>query len=310
MKQKTILVFIVGILALSLAGDAFDFPAAKTKARAGEYVLAPSMEAAEISKDSAVIYYSRTMVTPGITESTIKSPFKQFKMPNSLLIAIPKGQIARKGDIVLTWWQSGSGMMRAYVVNASNPREPVVCYLDDGKKQEKIKTDSFVKISEMLTPGASIGFWDDSWRRWNHATLINVSEGKAIVVGFGGKMSIHNLKDCLPVPVSPKVKVGDEVYVLEFSSFKKAAVKKVDYNIGFVTTDSGKTVAFCDVLNPVQAAQILLKKLGFNPGNIDGILGKETDGAIRKFQKKNGLAVDGKASLELVQILHKKTCIQ
>src|SRR6476620_6258488 len=37
-----------------------------------------------------------------------------------------------------------------------------------------------------------------------------------------------------------------------------------------------------------------LKKLGFDPGVIDGIFGGNTEAAVKQFQASNGLVVDGK----------------
>ncbi|MCM8792550.1 MAG: peptidoglycan-binding protein, partial [Candidatus Omnitrophica bacterium] len=44
----------------------------------------------------------------------------------------------------------------------------------------------------------------------------------------------------------------------------------------------------------VRQIQIALKNAGYNPGEIDGKMGKQTRQAIRAFQKANGLVVDGK----------------
>jgi len=41
--------------------------------------------------------------------------------------------------------------------------------------------------------------------------------------------------------------------------------------------------------------QIALKNAGYNPGSIDGKLGRQTRDAIRAFQRANNLIVDGKA---------------
>jgi peptidoglycan hydrolase-like protein with peptidoglycan-binding domain len=43
----------------------------------------------------------------------------------------------------------------------------------------------------------------------------------------------------------------------------------------------------------VEELQRLLAKLGFAPGNVDGVLGPRTADAVRKFQKENGLTADG-----------------
>lgn len=151
-----------------------------------------------------------------------------------------------------------------------------------------------------------MAFKDKTWNRWSHAKVINVVGNKIITIGFGGKMKIFNKSECLPVPVIPGVKAGDEVYVLSFSSFSKTKIKKVDKRNGRVVTEKGDEVAFCDVLNPVQVAQVLLKKLGYDPGRIDGVLGPETGAAIRKFQKDQKLNVDGKASFDLLEVLFAK----
>lgn len=308
--MKKIFYIMLGVIVLSSInfGKSLVFPDFTTNGKVGDFVLAPSITANKINTDAVVIYYSRTIIKTGQKNSSIKSSFDEFKMPNSLLIPIKKGVSVKKGDIVLTWWQSGSGMTRAYVTNATNPKEPYVKYLDGiNKKPEKIKKNSFIKITKMLSSGSSVGIYDKGWNQYNHYKVINRIGKKIIVMGFGGKMNVFNISDCLPVPISPKVKKGDEVYVLEFSSFKKAIVGSIDYKNGQIKTKKGKTIAFCDVLNPVQAAQILLKKLGYNPGRIDGILGSETKAALNKFQKKNKLKVENNIGLDFVHLLHKKS---
>ena len=44
----------------------------------------------------------------------------------------------------------------------------------------------------------------------------------------------------------------------------------------------------------VKQIQTALKNAGFNPGPIDGRMGRQTRAAIRQFQSANNLAVDGK----------------
>jgi hypothetical protein len=50
----------------------------------------------------------------------------------------------------------------------------------------------------------------------------------------------------------------------------------------------------------VQGIQIQLNALGYKVGKADGILGKNTISAIKKFQTKNHLLVDGKSSTDLL----------
>ncbi len=53
-------------------------------------------------------------------------------------------------------------------------------------------------------------------------------------------------------------------------------------------------------------AQMLLDELGYDPGEADGLMGKKTRNAILRFQRKNDLRVDGKASSKLVVMLQKQ----
>nr|WP_207719352.1 M14 family metallopeptidase [Clostridium sp. cel8] len=45
--------------------------------------------------------------------------------------------------------------------------------------------------------------------------------------------------------------------------------------------------------NEVMRVQSVLKKLGYNPGVVDGIFGVKTENAVKRFQKMNGLEADG-----------------
>ncbi len=54
------------------------------------------------------------------------------------------------------------------------------------------------------------------------------------------------------------------------------------------------------------SVQMMLSELGYDTKNADGILGPKTQSAILRFQRKNGLRVDGKVSSQLVANLKKK----
>lgn len=55
----------------------------------------------------------------------------------------------------------------------------------------------------------------------------------------------------------------------------------------------------------IRHIQICLKNAGYNPGSIDGKMGKQTRDAIKSFQKDNGLAVDGKIGKQTWVLLRK-----
>ncbi len=61
----------------------------------------------------------------------------------------------------------------------------------------------------------------------------------------------------------------------------------------------------------VQELQVLLKKLGYDPGPTDGVFGQRTEQAVIRFQKDNGLVQDGVIGPVTWRVLEsKKQCYQ
>ena len=55
----------------------------------------------------------------------------------------------------------------------------------------------------------------------------------------------------------------------------------------------GATLRYGSRGKDVTTLQTKLKRWGYYSGNVDGIFGPQTQSAVKSFQKKNGLAVDG-----------------
>ena len=55
----------------------------------------------------------------------------------------------------------------------------------------------------------------------------------------------------------------------------------------------------------IRQIQKALKNAGYNPGTIDGRMGRETKDSIRAFQRANGLRADGKAGKSTWKLLKK-----
>lgn len=253
-------------------GFPFDFPTVPTSAKANELVLTPSREfldqAIEKGGDQATfIFYTANVLEAGATDSKVKSlAGTESTMPNAMIIPLGAPTTAAKGDIVLTWWQSGSGMQRAIVVDAGNGNEPTVRYLDldydnpaknsegvpIGQMEEKLKPASFRKLTAEWEPGTAIAVREgDKFKHWQ---VIRVEGEKVLAIGFAGRVAVVNKSDCTPLPVKPLVKAGDNVHVPIVGSFKPGVVKRVDERIGRVFVDAefgGKTseyiIAFGDV---------------------------------------------------------------
>ena len=248
------------------------FPPVNTTAQANEVVLAPSynwiQDAASKGPDKVTfIWYNQKMVAPGEVESEVEflSPGKA-KIPNAYIVPIPAGQTAKVGDIVLTWWQSGSGMNRAIVVEAADPTQPTVRYLDiaydnpakspDGKTtigqmDEKLKPNSFVRLTSPWEPGTVIAVNDGASRK--PAQIIRVAGDKILALGSVGSLKVYDKASATPVPLRPNVKAGDKVKAPKYGTYTDATVTKVDARNGrvfvkFGTEAEESAVAFGDVL--------------------------------------------------------------
>ena len=248
------------------------FPTVGTTAKADEVVLAPSynwiQDAATKGPDKVTfIWYNQKMVAPGEVESEVEflSPGKA-KIPNAYIVPIPAGQTAKVGDIVLTWWQSGSGMNRAIVVDAADPTQPVVRYLDIdydnpaksrdnkttiGQMDEQLKPNSFVRLTSPWEPGTVIAVNDGATRKPVH--VIRVAGEKILALGSAGTLKVYDKASATPVPLKPNVKAGDKVKAPKYGTYADATVSKVDARNGrvfvkFGTETEEKAIAFGDVM--------------------------------------------------------------
>lgn len=243
----------------------------ETTAKASEHVLVPSYnwltDAQEKGLDKVtMIFYAQKMDTPGKEMSKVKFMSDTKDVPNAYIIPIPAGQTAKKGDILLTWWQTGSGMNRAIVTDDADPKRPVVRYLDIaydnpaksrdntttiGQMEEKLEPDTFVKISGPMQPGSATAI--EAGGDIQHGQIISMTADKVYVMQFAGKTAVYDKAKCKPVPLVPNVKAGDTVKAERFGKFSNAIVSKVDARIGrvFVKFDGSpdeKAIPFGDVL--------------------------------------------------------------
>jgi len=60
----------------------------------------------------------------------------------------------------------------------------------------------------------------------------------------------------------------------------------------------------------IETIQRFLQQLGYDPGPVDGIMGKKTRTAIQAFQRDHNLRVDGEASMTLVEAITQATLAQ
>jgi len=109
-----------------------------------------------------------------------------------------------------------------------------------------------------------------------------------------------------------QLQVKDE----EVSSLKESLVKTPEQGISEVSTVptshtvKKQVIAEVKSLPNTKQIQVALQNAGYNPGSIDGKMGRQTREAIKEFQRANNLAEDGKVGKKtwglLKEYLYKK----
>lgn len=247
-----------------------EFPMVSLNANEGDIILTPSKNwqvdaTAEGADKTTFIFYKQTLASAGEGTSSVNFMGEPgVEIPNYMIIPIKPNQTAKKGDIVLTWWQTGSGMQRAIVTDATDPAAPKVNYLDlswdnpaktaegvgIGQATYQIAAGTFHVLTEEWAPGTTVAVNADG--KTVAAKVVCVSGDKVLTIGFAGKMNIYEKSACTPCPVQTNVKVGDDIQVPWVGSFVASKVVKIDAANGRVWcddpySDDPMVVAFGDV---------------------------------------------------------------
>ena len=93
-----------------------------------------------------------------------------------------------------------------------------------------------------------------------------------------------------------KTLIGMIVIIITFSIF-------ISYNIFFKNNEVDALSKYGSRGNEVTQIQTKLKRWGYYSGSIDGIYGTQTQKAVRWFQSKNGLTVDGIAGKKTLEAM-------
>ena len=216
-----------------------DYPVVETlDADEGDYVLAP-IAGAMSEKSGAKIYYGAILAEKGEKDSKLKRLSGGLEaVANAVIVPIRSGEKAEVGDIVLSWWQSGSGMQRAIVIGGTEDK-PTVMYLDidydnpsgAGKKEDTLDPNTF-HVLEDEDIGTAAACLDEGERVL--IRVVGMADGKILGLGFASTMVSYDEDKCKFIPTVPEVEVGDTVYVPIIGTFDSAVVKSIDEKIGRV----------------------------------------------------------------------------
>ncbi|HEY6726549.1 MAG TPA: hypothetical protein VI197_21085 [Polyangiaceae bacterium] len=230
-------------------GDAkipFEFPEVATTAAKGDYVLAPPRAWIDSGLEKGAdkqtyIYYGGWMQRPGAAASELETLAKSVSViPNSLIIAIPRGQTVVPGEVVLTSWASGTGMQRALVVEGGSKESPSVRYLDMsldnpsgwGKRADTLPPNTFKKLTTAGEVGTSAACKEGGHRM---RYIVTASQGGRVLgYGFAGKIAAFAQSDCTFLPLKPRFEEDDLVFVPVVGRYTKAKVLRVEPHLGRV----------------------------------------------------------------------------
>ncbi len=220
------------------AGQLFvDFPVVETlKAAVGDKVIAVSADNLKLHHRKFVendpsgnqIYLQAggfTIVELGAKESKVKSEYGQPELiPNAVIAVIPKTYKAKVGDKVAVFLDASKGVRIALITDISDPANPKAHILDmssftvtkgedkkpTGATQEPkaLKAGDLLPVSKPFDPGTYCLVKEGD--RYDILQVLRV-EGER-VVGIKHTLVAFNKSECSPIPVSPKLKVGDAVW--------------------------------------------------------------------------------------------------
>lgn len=104
-----------------------------------------------------------------------------------------------------------------------------------------------------------------------------------------------------PIRIRPSVKGEKPIVLTRPTSTASFSVSSFIDKINNYDMGSSQPLSFSELVSGVQAG---LTSLGYNLGPVDGKVGKKTVAAVRAFQKKNDMLVDGKLTGSLLEQIH------
>ncbi len=236
---------------------------AKETFDSGMYALAPTWKFYKdfdinSSKANLLIYYPQIILGDSSGYITITSLDTTYVIPEKYVIPLHGGGQISRGDYLLTWWQNGSGMQRAYVTALTDENLPVVQYLDfDWEWTDKslqtvdtLKPDSYRKITKPLDPGSSVAYKNGStYQCW---IVLRNRDGKILVKNWSNQVKCLDKDAVLPNAVRKDLDTGQTVWIPVFGIYTYGTVTGlknglVDVEIDFLGNKKNVRVPALDV---------------------------------------------------------------
>ncbi len=215
-----------------------DFSETPLNATQGQYVFSPYQDdIADALKDNddlknlTLLFNHTTVDEIGDKSSKIEGQ----DVPNALIVPVPKGQTAQVGDVVIYWYENGTDLNRAIVVNADDSQNPQIAYIDaayeDGEPDiETIEQDKFYVLNDPWQQGQMIIYKNPDFSElYEQYQILNVTNDKVLALGWGNVVTILDKKDCVAIKHAD-YQVGDAVQVPHIGSYTNAVILEIDDN--------------------------------------------------------------------------------
>lgn len=212
----------------------------------GQWVMCPAKYLIDSAfskgiENSVFVYYPRKVIDFNENSIFVAELGDTSIIPKYFVIPLPKNENVSKGDIVLSWWQKGTGMQRALVFDVVQDGRPVVYYLDGHFSfsqsnlkylLDTLKKDTYINISEKALIGRSFMINEE----YISSYYITVAENKDSVMGlsWAGIIKVFKKTDCNFVPLNIQLKEGDSVLVPYLGTYCDGIIKKMWNDIGKV----------------------------------------------------------------------------
>jgi len=229
------------------AQGAFSFPSTPLAAEKGQFALVPFRSAIDLALGSGTqaasfVYAGAYLVRAGDRTSEVRWLTEQRgAVPNAFIVPIRRGERARRGDVVLTNFASGSGLQRAIVVSEGETASPRVRYLDLalenptgwGTEEDTLPPDTFHVLRTPGEVGSTLACREGSRVE---RVIVTASAGeRRLGLGFAGALRDFDVGTCRTLPLVPAVRPGDSVHVPWINGFVAGAkVMRVDAAAGRV----------------------------------------------------------------------------
>lgn len=212
----------------------------------GQWVLCPAKYLIDSAfskglENSVFVYYPRKVIDFNENNIFVAELGDTSKIPDYFVIPLPQKESVSKGNIVLTWWQKGTGMQRALVFDVVNDGRPVVYYLDGHFSFSQsnlkylidtLKTGTFTTISEKNLIGRS--FMINEEYISSYYMVVAANNDSVIGLSWAGILKVFKKLDCNFVPLNTSLQEGDSVLVPYLGTYCDGIVKKLWNDVGKV----------------------------------------------------------------------------